>query len=353
MWEVPRARRSHRRALRQWQAGQTMRALASAARTVELLERHHSHRHGNVGELAAAAIVLADFHVALAAPAAAESILRRAEALPTLASAHPEAALRVILLLGNVLRLQGRYGESLRTLRCALDRATGEPPAGPQAIAAAYNAVGIVLKDTARYSEADEHYALALHHCPPGPSDLRADVLHNLSGLAYARGRFADAERSARHAVAVRRQIGHHESTALAADLAVLGAALAASGHDDDAEELFRHCLSTWTTRFGGDHYEVAVALHNLGMLHQRRKDVDAASDCLHAALRIKQRRLGTAHAEVGVILNNIGVLHENQGRVDVARRHFDRSLSILDVALGSTHPATVRCRHNLEKLSP
>ena len=138
----------------------------------------------------------------------------------------------------------------------------------------------------------------------------------------------------------------------MAADVAVLGAALAALGRDDEAEELFHHCLSTWTTRFGSDHYEVAVALHNLGMLHQRRKDMNTASECLHAALNIKQRLLGTTHPDVGVILNNIGVLHEHQGRVEAARRHYDRSLAILGMALGPAHPATTRCRDNLEKLS-
>jgi tetratricopeptide (TPR) repeat protein len=328
--------------------------LTWAARSIELLEhRNQRHEGAEVGELAAALMVLADFHSQLAAHAAAEPLLRRAIAIfPPSTDERGTVTTLAAVRLGNTQRLRGSYQDAETTLRAALDNAYSNPVDDLELRAAAHNALGIVLKDTAHYQEAEEQYAAALCRCPDTVLGLRADILHNQAGLVYAQGRFDDAEALARQALEMREQTDGWGSTAAAADAAVLGAVLAALGRGDEAESLFHRCLVTWSTRYGTDHYEVAVALHNLGMLHHRRGDLSRAMHLMRAALNIKRRDLGPAHPEVAAVINNLGVLHAQRGQVGEARQCYGEALALLTQTLGHAHPTTAQCRHNASQLA-
>jgi hypothetical protein len=88
--------------------------------------------------------------------------------------------------------------------------------------------------------------------------------------------------------------------------------------------------LDVWTARFGPEHYEVSVCLHNLAVLQQRRGEPDAALWSFQESLRIREAVLGTAHPELAVVLNSFAVLHEEQGRPDDAAvcRHRAQQLT-------------------------
>src|SRR4051794_29409179 len=117
MWELPRARRCHWRARRRWRAGRFSEAMTWAARSIELLEhRNQRHAGAEVGELAAALMVLADFHSQLAAHAAAEPLLRRAIALfPPSTDGRGTVTTLAAVRLGNTQRLRGSYQDAETT----------------------------------------------------------------------------------------------------------------------------------------------------------------------------------------------------------------------------------------------
>ena len=103
-------------------------------------------------------------------------------------------------------------------------------------------------------------------------------------------------------------------------------------------------------TRYGTDHYEVAVVLHNLAAL-DRHRDRASAQRLYERALSIKQRRLGPNHPEVGVILNNLAAFHSEQGEHDRAADVYTNARRILRRGFGAHHPATRACEENRRRV--
>jgi len=254
--------------------------------------------------------------------------------------------------LGDGQRRQGKYTAAARSLAAA--RALSETEdLEPGQRAGVSNALGILAKDTGRYDDAARHYAAIPALLEPAlgsNSPLLAPAYHNIAGLAHVQGHFAEAEEPARRALALREK-GTADPTGVAADAAVLGAVLSGLGRYDEAEGLFRRALSTWEHRYGPDHYEVAVNLHNLAAVAQGRGDRAAAERLFTTALQIKARALGDRHPEVAVVHNNLAVLYTKQGRTEEALRHYDAALDILQQTVGSAHPTTVTCRGNRVRL--
>ena len=262
--------------MRLWRAGHPTRALAALERAVA--------RYPYGAERARAVRTLGDFHFELARYGEAEAVLRRA---------LDEGSTDALVPLAHSQRRQGRFDAAEATLQEA-------PRTG-----AVCNALGVVYKETGRFAEAAEQYAAALA-ASSVDVELHADICHNLAGLAYAQGRFAEAVAPAREALALRERV---RPTEVAADVAVLGAVLVGVDELDEAEALLRRAYGMWTRRFGPDHYEAAVCLHNLGVLQYRRGDHAGAADTLRQALRIKQAVLGPAHYEIAALLDNLAVV--------------------------------------------
>jgi tetratricopeptide (TPR) repeat protein len=354
MWKLLRARRYHRRALLLWREGRWAAGQQQGARAVALFaERRDRFPASQPGELVAALLTLARFHTELAAHAAAERLLRQAVGL---LSNEPERVtvgatlIDVLTRLGNGQRLQGDYAEAEATLREAA-ALVDVGRLGPEWLGAVHNVLGMVCKDTGRYGESAEHYARALALSSAADPGTRANVYHNLAGLAHVQGRFTEAEAPARQALALRAQASEPHSTEVAADIAVLGAVLTGLQRYDDAEMLFRRALGMWSRRFGPHHYEVAVNLHSLAVLHQQRGEPERALHDFQEALQIKKSTLGPGHFEVGAILNNLAALHADQGRTDEAVHCYFAALAILDRTLGEEHPSTVCCRDSQRRL--
>jgi len=306
MLQLVRARWRFQRALRLWRAGRIAAALDHGGRAVTMFTAYAARRPD---ELVAATLAMAGFRAELADYPTAERLCEQALAVLDTQDNRP---LRVdaLIRLGTVRRCRGDFDRAEEVLRTAVALA-GRQPSDPALVAAAHNALGIVFKETGRYPAAAAEYEIAL-----GLSGAAPAVHHNLAGLAYAEGRFDDAESWARRGLALREQA---ESTGIAADLTVLGAVLVALERHAEAEELLHRALEVWTARFGPEHYEVSVCLHNLAVLQQRRGEPDAALRSFQEALRIREAALGTAHPELAVVLNNLAVLHEEQRRPDHA----------------------------------
>jgi tetratricopeptide (TPR) repeat protein len=323
MLQLVRARWCYQRALRLWRAGHIAAALQHGDRAVAMFAACARRPGGKPAELVGAMLATAGFRAELTDHASAERLCQRA-----LAVLDPRDDLRVeaLIRLGNVRRLRGDFDGAEVPLRAAVALAA-QLPHDPALLGAARNGLGIVFKESGRYPAAAREYdaALALSGAAP---DLAAAVRHNLAGLAYAEGRFVEAEAWARSGITIRERAA--DPTGIAGDITVLGAVLVALGHYGGAEELLRRALDVWTARFGPEHYEVSVCLHNLAVLQQRRGEPDAALWSFRESLRIREAVLGTAHPELAVVLNSFAVLHEEQGRPDDAAvcRHRAQQLT-------------------------
>ncbi|MER5323664.1 tetratricopeptide repeat protein [Streptosporangium roseum] len=204
-----------------------------------------------------------------------------------------------LVRMGDVERRQARYA----TAEAHLRRASGLVDGPDRERAATVRlALGVLCKETGRYDEAETHYREALACLERHGADhpMRADALHNLAGLAHARGGGDPAgEHHARAAIEIRqRALGPHHDH-VAADLAVLGAVLADQGRHAEAAEALHRAMSIFRERLGADHYEVAVCQVNLAHLDDLQGRAEEAGRRYRDALRIKRRTLDPGHPEV------------------------------------------------------
>ena len=324
MLRLMRARWRFQRALRRWRAGQITAALQhgddAVTRFAACLDRRPG---GEPEELVTAILAMAGFRTELADYTTAERLCQRALAVLDM---RDNRKLRVVALvrLGSVQRLHGEFHRAEEALRSAVALA-GQQPVDPALLCVAHNGLGIVFKETGRYQAAAQEYDVAFG-LSESAIELAAAVHHNLAGLAYAEGRLVEAETWARQGLVLRERVDPAGSTGIAGDICVLGAVLVARQRYAEAEELLRRALGIWTARFGPEHYEVSVCLHNLAVLQQRRGEADAALLSFQEALRIRERVLGAAHPELAVVLNSLAAFHEDQGRTDEAAAYTSRA---------------------------
>jgi tetratricopeptide (TPR) repeat protein len=153
---------------------------------------------------------------------------------------------RVLVDLGDCHRRAGRYPPAIEALNRARRLVDTAGAAGPVQVAALHTALGIVAKETGAFDRAAHCYATVgrlLGEAGAAPADA-ASLQHNLAGLAYARQRYAQAESHARRAVALRRQAPGATKVDVAADIAVLAAAIAGQHRHDEAHELFTQAMT-------------------------------------------------------------------------------------------------------------
>lgn len=351
--DLGRARGWHHHARGLWRHGRHRDACAAQDRAVALVSRGAATPE-RIRETAFMATARAGYAHALADHPAAAAAFERADAC--WASLPPDGAVtpaRVAGLLGwgTTERLRGRHRAAFELLTTATGLAAHLEPA---VRAATVNALGVLAKDTGDHDGALARYREALALLPDGRAHdgLRATLQHNVAGVAHVRGDLAEAEEPARRAVALRRAIPGVDPCAVASDETVLGAVLAGLGRLDEAETLLRAAHDVWSSRYGSEHYEVAVTLHNLAAVEQARGRLDEAERMFGDVVRIKRTVLGDGHAEVAAALNNLAAVRVELGRHDEALAGYDDAVRILRAAVGDDHPHTVACLRNRDAAS-
>lgn len=205
---------------------------------------------------------------------------------------------------GDTLRLLARYDDSRADLEAAFAVA-------PSAImrAGASNALGILCKDVGDLEAAGRWYrqALAVAEGTAEQGQLAA-ILHNLAGLAYARGDYTNGEPHIQRAIYLRGD-PPDDAAALLSDRTLLAALLAGARRDHEALPLLEELIDAWTVLRGAEHYEVGHCRHHLGLLliragntHRARAELDVA----HGTLR---RVLGADHPEVRAVAADLATM--------------------------------------------
>lgn len=136
-------------------------------------------------------------------------------------------------------------------------------------------------------------------------------------------------------AVRVRRYGKEHSETALAlhnhAQVLILLNRLAA------AEEVQRAAVEIFAARLGPNHANTAVGLHNLGAIRLKQRRYPEAEQYLRRALEAKQQALTPGHLSIAHTLDNLAVALESQGKHQEAQTYQRRANAIREAAAGGT----------------
>lgn len=286
--------------------------------------------------------------------AAADRLAAQAVALadrvrPSLA--RDRSLARAFRAHGTTHRARGRYREAERAFAQALVHArTGFGEITLEA-AELENDLGMTFKFDGRFERAEEAYGRAhalLQAIPEVDQEDLAALLHNLGGLAHARGDFVSAEPFARLAIEVRSASDGHDELGVLLDRSAHAAILAGLGREAEAEAAIRDLLPDLERLVGPDHPEVAVALNNLAAIVQGHGDLTLAESLYRRVVTIKAAALGDRSPGLAVALNNLGTVLRRQGRPAEAADLYRRAIELLSGEVADDHPNLVAIRANL-----
>jgi CHAT domain-containing protein/Tfp pilus assembly protein PilF len=182
--------------------------------------------------------------------------------------------------------------------------------------------------------------------------NLAEAVRLNREAVALHRaGRYGEAVKSARRALAIRQAVlgVRHPDTATC--LNNLAAMLEAQGDYASARPLYEQALAIRPAVLGARHPDTAQSLNNLALLLQAQGDYAAAQPLLEQALAIRRAVLGQRHPDTAQSLNNLAALLDSQGDYAAARPLYERALAIRQAVLGQRHPDTALSLSNLALL--
>jgi tetratricopeptide (TPR) repeat protein len=284
--------------------------------------------------------------------ARALAILTRATARGPLDPDLGRLRVRARVFLGGVERARGAYAAADRLYTAGLADARRQfGPRDPD-VAGILNNLGVLRKYQGRFPEAVRFYrrALALLNAE-GDKEALATLYHNLGGIEHSRGRFARGEPYARRSVELREAVLGRHHPVVAADVAALAALVDGSGRLDEAAALYKRALSVFRRKLGPKSSEVGLNLSNLAALRQRQGRPAEAERLYAEALAIQVRVFGRGHPEVALTVNNLAYLVRETGDLRRAEGLYARALRSFERSLGLRHPNTKLCRDNYRAL--
>src|SRR5580658_10015600 len=255
--------------------------------------------------------------------------------------------------LAGLERLAGEFGAAAARLSATADRAAAAFGETSPAVVSAANALGVVYKYAADFDAAEGAYRRAMA-AAGGQADplILAGLLHNLGGLAHARGDFTGGIPLAERGVALRTGAlgaGHPD---VARDWNALGALYHLAGRSGDAAQACSRALAAFEDHYGPDHFEVAMTCANLAVLagdQGRSREAEALG---RRSLRTLEAVLGPQDAEVGLTLLNLAAAVADQGRRAEAAGLTGRAAAILAARLPPDHPHVAAAGQALERLA-
>jgi tetratricopeptide (TPR) repeat protein len=251
--------------------------------------------------------------------------------------------------LGCLLRQLARYSEAEPHYRAALTLAEN-----PTDEAIAQSNLAQLLQATNRLAEAEPlmHRALAIDEKSHGAEHPKVAIrLNNLAHLLQATNRFAEAEPLMRRALAIDEQSYGAEHPSVAREINNLAALLYNTNRVAQAEPLMRRALAIDEQSHGSQHPDVATDLSNLAQLLQATNRLAEAEPLMRRALAIDEKSYGVAHPDVSIRLNNLAQLLTDTNRPAEAEPLMRRALAIDEKSYGAEHPEVALCLNNLAQL--
>ena len=227
---------------------------------------------------------------------------------------------------------------------------------GPDSAAYAVqlNNLGEVVKAQGRYEEAERLYrqALAIDRATIGAGHPEyANHLNNLAGVVEAQGRYAEAERLYRQALEIDGATIGEGHPAYAIRLNNLAVVVQAQRRHNEAEALYREALEIGRATIGEEHPAYATRLNNLGEVVKAQGRHDEAEGLYRQALEIDRATRGEAHPDYAIALANLGRLMGQTGRVAEGRDVLEQALATFRAALPAGHPHIAETERRLAAL--
>ncbi len=225
-------------------------------------------------------------------------------------------------------------------------------------LALAYNRAGRYQEAEVIFREKVERTDTEIEQGRRGPTRFSCAVKGNLGGTCRWLGRYEEAERYLREALDA--APWPKESCPEVIYRGVLADVLMDRGRYEEAEQLYHNIrrigLSLQDKGYAGmsqlDIDQTAGctlgAMHQLGVLHTLRGNLEEAQPLLEAALEESERASGLAHTHTVNIKISLAILRTKQGDHEEADTLLDEVLRNLQARLKDNHPKVLRTKSHL-----
>lgn len=130
-----------------------------------------------------------------------------------------------------------------------------------------------------------------------------------------------------------------------------LGVLYRGTGHNDEAEELFRQAIEAWRGAGGEANADRAAGLSNLAGLYKDTSRYEEAERSYREAYELWRNELGEAHPWVAACANNLAEVYRESGQLESAEPLYEKAVSIWESTFGKDHPDLAKLKNNLALL--
>lgn len=287
-------------------------------------------------------------------PARAATLIRQALAIrrrspdaKSLAVAHD------LNLLADVLTDQEKFDEAEKTARDALALSQGARPRDNPEFGRAEYAVAWALYQVGKYKEALPMAAdsVRVFQRPNADQRLYADSLSMVGQLYFRLEDFKTAMVWHSRVLALERDLHGDRHPGYANSLVFLGFCLGELGRFSEAEKNMREALAIRKEWFGPDHPETAKTAHYLAQMlnyETARKGYLEAETLMKNTIPVLDRAYGQNNLEVSGVLGDMAYSASQDGRVNDAINYEEKALDITRKKLGSNHRDTATVLGNV-----
>lgn len=265
--------------------------------------------------------------------ARAEQLLRSSLGEIDALDATDDRVPMVLNALGQILRLQRRYGEAesmyLRLL--AHYEAVGETDVAE--FAESFRQLAILYERAGRIDDAFQTYQRALAEFEAaGASKHRYAglTLQALGGIHVQRGKLESADTTFHRAIEILQSCPGVRLQVLATTINNLAVVMQSLGDFDEAQSLFRRAIEIREQEWGPNDPRLATAMANLATLYRRQESFVAADPLYARALAIYEAQTDLPVNQILPLLINIGLNHERLGRDEDLVAAHERALVLI-----------------------
>jgi tetratricopeptide (TPR) repeat protein len=254
-------------------------------------------------------------------------------------------------IAGEICELQGKYEESFKYYRGALDLKEQRLGETHPDIAITLNAIGQTLYSQGKYDEALDYYrrALVIKEQTLGVKHPEITItLYAIGQTLYRQENYEEALNYYRRDLSITEQTFGADHPEVAITLNAIGQTLDSQGKCWEALEYYRRALVITAQKLGTNHPSTASIINALGQTLHHLGEYEEALECYHRALAIQEEALGAAHPETAITLHAIGQTLDSQGKYEEALAYFRRDLTIKEQYLGTDHPDIAATLHDI-----
>ncbi len=216
------------------------------------------------------------------------------------------------------------------------------------------NLLGELYRLQGRYKEALPLYeqALELNLTALGPDHEQTILsMGNLSYFRMNQGYYEEAKKLMEEAVKKSKSIMGQDHKRTLFYMRNLGMLHRNLGNYDEAKTLYEDVLDKMKVSSGVDHPDTLQVMSGLGMLYRDLGNYDEAKALLEDVLDKMKGSLGEDHPDTLQVMNGLGTLHRNLGNYDEAKALLEDVLDKMKGSLGEDHPDTLQVMNGLGML--